>query len=108
MANPPPPYANITGITRAVMKDNAQIALAQYDGTARPGEIVISQEDLSMWIGDDSGDLNAAPILQPGSGTPPTPLPGRFYFNVDPGELSGLGLYFCANVALGWQQVALT
>jgi len=108
MANPPPPYADITGITRAVMKDNAQIALAQYDGTARPGEIVISQQDLSMWIGDVNGDLNAAPILQPGTGTPPTAVAGRFYFNADAGELSGVGLYFCATVALGWQQVGLT
>ena len=108
MANPPPPYADITGITRAVMKDNAQIALAQYDGTARPGEIVISQQDLSMWIGDAAGDLNAAPILQPGTGAPPTAQIGRFYFNTDAGELSGSGLYFCANVSLGWQQVSLT
>ena len=108
MANPPPPYADITGITRAVMKDNAQIALAQYDGSARPGEIVISQQDLSMWIGDDLGHLNAAPILQPGSGAPPTPVPGRFYFNATGGELSGAGLYFCVDPDLGWQQVTLT
>jgi hypothetical protein len=27
MANPPPPYDNITGISRAVMKDNAQETL---------------------------------------------------------------------------------
>ncbi len=90
------------------MKDNAQIALAQYNGTARPGEIVISQQDLSMWIGDAAGALNAAPILQPGQGTPPQAIPGRFYFNVDVAELAGEGLYFCANVSLGWQQVGLT
>jgi hypothetical protein len=28
MANPPPPYDNITGISRAVMKDNAQETIA--------------------------------------------------------------------------------
>lgn len=33
MANPPP-YANITGISRAVMKDNAQETIQNYDGVA--------------------------------------------------------------------------
>jgi hypothetical protein len=42
MANPPPPYDNITGISRAVMKDNAQETLANYDGNARPGELVVN------------------------------------------------------------------
>lgn len=108
MANPPPPYSNITGITRAVMKDNSQIAINQYDGNARPGEIVISQQNLSMWVGDTNGNLNQAPILNPGTGTPPTPAIGRFYFNTDGAELNGLGLYFCANSSIGWQQVTLT
>lgn len=108
MANPPPPYADVTGITRAVMKDSAQVDLSQYDGTARPGEIVISQSDLSMWIGNTNGDLNQAPILAASQGTPPTPYLGGFYFNVDQGELTGEGLYFCANTVLGWQQVGLT
>jgi len=108
MANPPPPYSDITGITRAVMKDNAQVDLDQYNGTARPGEIVISQSDFSMWIGNTQGQLNLAPILAAGTGTPPDPGLGSFYFNVDGAELAGPGLYFCANVSLGWQQVTLT
>ena len=37
MANPPP-YDDITGISRSVMKDNAQETVANYDGNARPGD----------------------------------------------------------------------
>jgi hypothetical protein len=33
-----PPYDNITGISRAVMKDNARETIANYNGNARPGE----------------------------------------------------------------------
>ena len=108
MANPPPPYADITGIARAVMKDSAQVDIQQYDGTARPGEIVISQSDSAMYIGNVSGALNPAPILAQNTGTPPPALLGGFYFNGDAGELAGAGLYFCANASLGWQQVTLT
>jgi len=108
MANPPPPYADITGISRAVMKDSAQVDVAEYDGVARPGEIVISQADSVMYIGNVAGALNPAPILALDTGTPPTALLGGFYFNGDAGELAGAGLYFCANVTLGWQQVTLT
>ena len=42
MANPPPPFANITGITRTVMKDNQEETIANYNGNARPGEIVVN------------------------------------------------------------------
>ena len=90
------------------MKDSAQVDIQQYDGTARPGEIVISQTDSVMYIGNVSGALNPAPILTQNTGTPPPALVGGFYFNVDAGELAGAGLYFCANASLDWQQVSLT
>jgi hypothetical protein len=35
MANPPPPYDDITGISRAVMKDNAQVTIEDYNGNAQ-------------------------------------------------------------------------
>jgi len=59
MANPPPPYDNITGISRAVMKDNAQETLANYDGNARPGELVVNLvvDPPTLWIGNNSGQL---------------------------------------------------
>ena len=59
MANPPPPYANITGISRTVMKDNAQESIGNYDGNARPGEIVadLTQDPPVLYIGNNLGQL---------------------------------------------------
>ena len=57
MANPPPPYDNITGISRAVMKDNAQVTLTNYNGNARPGELVVDQTTDQVYIGNSSGAL---------------------------------------------------
>jgi hypothetical protein len=61
MANPPPPYDNITGISRAVMKDNAQETLAGYDGNARPGELVVNLvvDPPALYIGNNAGQLTA-------------------------------------------------
>jgi hypothetical protein len=59
MANPPPPYDNITGISRAAMKDNAQVTLAEYDGNARPGELVVDQTTSIVYVGNALGDLTA-------------------------------------------------
>jgi hypothetical protein len=61
MANPPPPYSDITGISRAVMKDNAQVTLAQYNGNARPGEIVVNLETNppALFVGNNLGELTA-------------------------------------------------
>jgi hypothetical protein len=55
----PPPYTNITGISRAVMKDNAQETLANYNGSARPGEIVVNLEvdPPTVFIGNNAGAL---------------------------------------------------
>ena len=59
MANPPPPYSDITGISRAVMKDNAQVTLANYDGNARPGELVanLTVDPPTLYIGNNAGQL---------------------------------------------------
>lgn len=61
MANPPPPYDDITGISRAVMKDNSQVTLAQYNGNARPGELVVNLETNppALYVGNNSGQLTA-------------------------------------------------
>ena len=58
MANPPPPYSDITGISRTVMKDNAQETIANYDGNARPGEMVVNLLNNDVYIGNTNGDLN--------------------------------------------------
>lgn len=67
MANPPPPYDNITGISRAAMKDNAQVTLAEYDGNARPGELVVDQITSIVYVGNALGDLTA--VATPGGAT---------------------------------------
>lgn len=58
MANPPPPYANITGITRTVMKDNAQETVSNYNGNARPGEMTVNPNTSQIYIGNTNGNLN--------------------------------------------------
>jgi hypothetical protein len=88
MANPPPPYDNITGISRAVMKDNAQVTLANYNGNARPGELVVDQTTDQVYIGNSSGALTqiAAGIGNGGS----SGLPAGFYqmaYNPTTGEI---------------------
>ena len=68
MANPPPPYANITGITRTVMKDNAQESVSNYNGNARPGEMTVNPNTSQIYIGNTNGNLNLV-ISSNGSNT---------------------------------------
>ena len=56
MANPPPPYANVTGISRTDMKDNSQETISNYDGNARPGELVVDLSNNDVYIGDVNGN----------------------------------------------------
>ena len=66
MANPPPPYSDITGISRTVMKDNAQETVANYNGNARPGELVVNLSNNDLYIGNVNGGLTQ---LSFGAGT---------------------------------------
>lgn len=68
MANPPPPYDNITGISRTVMKDNAQESIANYNGNARPGEIVVDQLNNNIYIGNTNGGLTLINTSSGGTG----------------------------------------
>ena len=88
MANPPPPYEDITGISRAVMKDNAQVTIENYNGNARPGELVVDQLTDQVFIGNSSGALTqiAAGIGNGGA----SGLPAGFYqmaYNPVTGEI---------------------
>lgn len=56
-SNNPPPWLGITGISRADMKDNAQVSVVQYDGNARPGELVVEQTALNLFAGNNDGNL---------------------------------------------------
>ncbi len=57
MANPPPPYSDLTGISRTVMKDNAQETVSNYNGNARPAEMTVNINTNEIYIGNASGAL---------------------------------------------------
>jgi hypothetical protein len=62
----PPPYASITGIYTTDDKHQA-ISKADYDGSAKPGQLVVDTTDYSVWVGDDTGALN--PVGSGGTST---------------------------------------
>lgn len=55
----PPPYDDITGISRTIMKDNQSETLENYDGNARPGELVVdlSVDPPNVYVGNSAGLL---------------------------------------------------
>jgi hypothetical protein len=57
MANPPPPYDDLTGISRTVMKDNAQETVTNYNGNARPAEMTVNVNTNEIYIGNATGAL---------------------------------------------------
>ena len=57
MASPPPPYDGLTGISRTVMKDNAQESVANYNGNARPAEMTVNVNTNEIFIGNATGAL---------------------------------------------------
>jgi hypothetical protein len=109
MSNPPPPYANIAGITRTIMKDNQEETIANYDGNARPGEIVVNLTNNDVYIGNTNGNLNLL-VIGGGSGNsePAGPV-GAIQYNSG-GNLfggtanvvvSGTGINVTGNIAGG-------
>lgn len=75
MANPPPPYSDITGISRSVMKDNAQETVLGYDGHARPGELTmdLTTDPPTIYIGNNLGNLTMLTFGGSGNGVPGGP-----------------------------------
>jgi hypothetical protein len=109
MANPPPPYENITGISRTVMKDNAQESIANYNGNARPGEIVVDQLNNNVYIGNTNGNLNLL-VIGGGSGNsePAGPVGaiqynsgGNLFGGTANVTVSGTGIGVVGNIAGG-------
>ena len=47
----------MTGISRTVMKDNAQATVADYDGVARPAEFTVNVNTNEIYIGNTAGTL---------------------------------------------------
>lgn len=95
MASPPPPYDDITGITRTIMKDNFDTTLSNYDGNARPGELVVDLgvDPPLVYVGDTSGALTA--VGGGGSGAikqtyvDPAPVSGN-YMTVNTADYSAV------------------
>ena len=109
MANPPPPYENITGISRTVMKDNAQESIANYNGNARPGEIVVNLLNNDVYIGNTNGNLNLL-VIGGGSGNsePAGPVGaiqynsgGNLFGGTANVTVSGAGISVVGNVTAG-------
>jgi len=109
MANPPPPYDNITGISRTVMKDNAQESITNYNGNARPGEIVVNLLNNDVYIGNTNGNLNLL-VIGGGSGNsePAGPVGaiqynsgGNLFGGTANVTVSGTGISVVGNVAGG-------
>jgi hypothetical protein len=95
MANPPPPYEDITGITRTVMKDNAQETVTNYNGNARPGEMTVDPNAGNIYLGNVNGNLNlvisgSGGNLYLGSARVSNTVPAGFYqmyYNPTTGEV---------------------
>ena len=109
MANPPPPYSNITGISRTVMKDSAQVTIENYNGNARPGEIVVDQLNNNVYIGNTNGNLNLL-VIGGGSGNsePAGPVGaiqynsgGNLFGGTANVTVSGTGVSVVGNVTAG-------
>jgi len=60
MAIPPPPFSNIAGTSAIIGKYNQQENLANADGNARPGQLVIDLETdpPTVYIGNNLGNLS--------------------------------------------------
>lgn len=59
MAIPPPPYANITGTSQIVAKYNEQESIANVDGNARPGQLIVDLETdpPQLYVGNNTGNI---------------------------------------------------
>ena len=65
--NAPPPYNQITGIFTVIDKHQKNTK-DQYDGNAKPGQIVVDTTDFSVWVGNADGNLNPL-VSGSGNGT---------------------------------------
>ena len=60
MANTPPPYSNITGTSAIVGKYNQQEDIANADGNAKPGQLIVdlATDPPQLYIGNNSGNIS--------------------------------------------------
>lgn len=65
----PPPFVGVTGIYTVNDKHQA-VSKADFDGHARPGQLVIDTSDYSLHVGDADGALNAVGSVGGGTTSP--------------------------------------
>lgn len=82
----PPPYQDITGIFTADDK-HQKVTLAEYNGLARPGQLVVDTTNYQLYVGNAQGALN--PVTG-GSGTSPAGSNTQIQFN-DAGAFGAVG-----------------
>jgi hypothetical protein len=60
MAIPPPPYADITGTSQIIGKYNFQESIANVDGNARPGQLIVDLETdpPQVYVGNVAGNIS--------------------------------------------------
>lgn len=91
------------------MKDNAQETIGNYDGNARPGEIVadLTQDPPTLYIGNNLGQLT---LLNSGGGSYGNTQVGQYLAAGLVGNIipSGNGVYSLGNSTNWWSNVWLT
>ena len=103
MASPPPPYSDITGISRTVMKDNAQETITDYNGNARPGELVVNLLNNDVYIGNVDGNLALISTGGGGAHADPYGPVGAIQYNAGGNLFGGT-----SNVAISGNGLAVT
>lgn len=89
MATSPPPYTDVTGIYTVIDKHHA-VSKAAFNGTARPGQIVVDTSDYSLHVADDTGTLTAVSSGGGGGATSPAGADTEIQFN-DAGSFGSSG-----------------
>ena len=88
MAISPPPYDGITGTRQIVGKYNFQESIANVDGNARPGQLIVDLETdpPQLYVGNNTGNItfNGTTISTDGA------APGYPTLVNSPGSLGGV------------------
>lgn len=82
----PPPYSNIANVYLVNYK-HAESTFDDYNGNAKPGQLVVNTDDYSLWIGNALGELTKISYGN-GDGAPGGPV-GAIQYNFGNGLFAG-------------------
>ena len=82
----PPPYSNIANVYLINYK-HAESTFDDYNGNAKPGQLVVNTDDYSLWIGNALGELTKISYGN-GEGVPGGPV-GAIQYNFGNGLFAG-------------------